>query len=281
MTVGIDPRTVAARVRDLPALPQVLVDLMVALQREEIALDDIAMRIGHDQALTAKALRLANCSFYGVPGRVHSIRDAVNVLGIRSLGSALVAAAVSGSFALRDCPGFDLKAYWRHSMACGLCAQAVAEAIDLDPAVAFVAGLLHDIGRLALAAQLPASLGPVFEHRSRFDLPLDQAEQQVLGMDHAEIGAQVARHWHFGAPVVDAIAFHHQPPEATRATMSDVIHVANNIVHALDVSDAPDELVPPLSMRAWERLALTPAQCHAIFGKTEGALDELCDALGI
>lgn len=277
----IDATAIFTRVRDLPALPQALVDLMTALQRDDVAVDEIGMRIERDQALTAKTLRLANCSFYGVAGRVRSIRDAVNVLGLRTLGSALVAAAVSGSFTLRDCPTFDLKAYWRHSMASGLCARALAETVDLDGSDAFIAGLLHDIGQLALAAQLPAAAQSVFEYRARHDIPMNEAEEQVLGIDHAAIGSQVAAHWHFAAPVVDAIARHHRPEENGAVTMSDVVHVADNIVHALDVTGRPDELVPLLSASAWARLALTPAQCMAIFERAEGSLDELCAALGV
>lgn len=281
MNSPVDSTTIFARVRDLPALPQALVDLMTALQRDDVAVDEIGMRIERDQALTAKTLRLANCSFYGVAGRVRSIRDAVNVLGMRTLGSALAAAAVSGSFALRECPAFNLKAYWRHSMATGLCARALAEIVELDGSDAFIAGLLHDIGQLALVAQFPSTAESVLAYKSRHDIPMSEAELHVLGIDHASIGSLVAAHWHFAPVVVDAIARHHRPGAGATATMSDIVHVADNIVHALDLTGAADELVPPLSASAWSRLALTPGQCVAVFEGTEGSLDELCEALGV
>ncbi len=281
MTSKSDPKAIFIHVRDLPVLPQALVDLMTALQSDDVAVDDIANRIGRDQALAAKALRLANCSFYGVAGRVHSIRDAVNVLGLRTLSSALVAAAVSNSFTLRDCPLFDIRAYWRHSMAAGLCAQAIADHLGLDASSAFVAGLLHDIGKLALAAQLPGPSTQVEEYRMLHDVQADEAEQSVLGTDHAQVGGQVARHWHFAEEMAQAIESHHCPANGAQASLSDIVHVADNMAHALDLSGAAWDLVPRLSLAAWDRLALVPATCVSIFQKTECGLEELCDALGI
>jgi putative nucleotidyltransferase with HDIG domain len=277
----MDAKAMVARVRDLPALPQALTDLLLALQREDVAIDQLAIRISRDQALTAKALRLANCSFYGVAGRVNSIHDAINVLGIRSLTTALTAAAVAGSFARPDCPGFDLNAYWRHTMACALCAQSVAESVHVDPGLAFTAGLLHDIGRLALAAQFPAAFAPAFAYRAKHDVPMRDAERQVMGFDHTDVGALVAQHWHFAPPVVEAIRCHHEPPDAAQPTLTDVVHVADNIAHALDLANAPDELVPPLSLAVWSRLDLTQAQCLRAFERTETELDELCEALAV
>ncbi len=277
----MDAKSMVARVRDLPALPQALTDLLVALQREDVAIDQLAIRISRDQALTAKALRLANCSFYGVAGRVNSIHDAINVLGIRSLTTALTAAAVAGSFKRPECRGFDLDAYWRHSMACALCAQAVAQTVNLDPGLAFTAGLLHDIGRLALAAQFPAVVEPAFAYRAKHDIAMRDAERHVLGFDHTDVGALVAQHWHFAGVVVDAIKCHHEPPDSIKATLTDVIHMADNIVHALDLANVTDELVPPLSLDAWTRLALTESQCMRVFERTETELDELCDALAL
>lgn len=277
----MDSKGMAARVRGLPALPQALTDLLLALRREDVAIDQLAIRISRDQALTAKALRLANCSFYGVAGRVNSIHDAINVLGIRSLSTALTAAAVAGSFARPECPGFDLDAYWRHSMACALCSQAIAETVHLDAGLAFMAGMLHDIGRLALAAHFAASVAPAFAYRAEHDIQMRDAERHVLGFDHTDVGALVAGHWHFATPVVDAIRLHHEPLEADHPTLTDVVHVADNIVHALDLAHAPDESVPPLSLHAWGRLSLTQPQCLRIFERTEAELDELCEALAI
>ena len=94
------------RLRDLPSLPQVIIDLQAAMSREDVSIDAIAETVSLDQALAAKALRVANCSFYGVPGRVVSIRQAIGMLGLRSVSTVLTIAAVSQSIPRPSCPGF-------------------------------------------------------------------------------------------------------------------------------------------------------------------------------
>lgn len=280
MTVA-DPASVLGRLRDLPVLPQALTELLVALQRDDVAIDQLVDAISHDQALVAKTLRLANSSFYGLSGRVTSIRDAVGVLGLRNLTTALTAVAVSGRFGAPRCPGFVLAAYWRHSVACGLCARHLARALRLDDGAAFTAGLLHDLGRLALASQAPERLAGVYEHRERLDCQMLQAEAETLGTDHTAIGALVAQRWRFGDDVVEAIRNHHAPLPANAPSLTDVVHVSDCLVHALDLAGVPDELVPPLAADVWNRLGLTQAQCDLVLERTEGELDSLCEALGV
>jgi putative nucleotidyltransferase with HDIG domain len=272
---------VLERIRDLPALPQALVAFQTAMQRENVSFDRLAEVISHDQALAARALRLANSSFYGLPGRVNSIRDAIGVLGLRQLSSALTAVAVSGCFGASGCPAFDRSAYWRHSVACGLCAQLIAQELGQDGSAAFTAGLLHDLGRLALASLLPDALSQVYARRHLDDSLLWQAERAVLGIDHSEIGAQAAERWHFGREIVEAIRLHHSPPEMSEVSLVDVVHVADAMVHALDLAHLAGDMVPPLSAPTWNRLKLTPAQCLKVFEHTEASLDEICAALGL
>jgi putative nucleotidyltransferase with HDIG domain len=269
------------RLRDLPALPQVVIDVQSALSREDVSLDEIAQRISHDQALAARTLRLANCSFYGVPGRVVSIRNAIGVLGLRSLSTMLTAAAVSNAFRDVACKDFDLGSFWRHSIAVALCSQDIARTLLVDADVAFTAGLLHDLGRLALASKAPIEMAAVLVRRNEDDCLMLTAEHSILGTDHTVIGARVAGDWHFGAKVVDAIRLHHEPPASPLVTLIDIIHAADSIVHALDVSGDCNEMVPPLDVGAWNRLALTPNQSHAVFRRTESELDELCEVLGV
>jgi putative nucleotidyltransferase with HDIG domain len=267
------------RLRDLPALPQVVVDVQSALSREDVSLDDIARRISHDQALAARTLRLANCSFYGVAGRVVSISNAIGVLGLRSLSTMLTAAAVSSAFKQVRCQGFDLNSFWRHSIATALCAQAIARLSIVGADIAFTAGLLHDLGRLALASMASDELQRVITHRNANDCLMLASERSVLGTDHAAIGAHVALGWHFGPSVVDAIRLHHEPPPSTSASLVDIVHAADCVVHALDVARDVNEMVPPLDVGTWNRLALTPEQCQEVFSATESELDELCEVL--
>jgi len=269
------------RLGDLPALPQVVLDVQDALSRENVSIDEIAARISHDQALAARTLRLANSSFYGVRGRVVSIRSAIGVLGLRSMSTLLTAAAIGGAVQRVDCEDFRLDDFWRHSIAVALCAQAIARTLRVETDAAFTAGLLHDLGRLALASKAPTEMAAIVARRGADDSTMLEAEHQVLGADHALIGARVAARWHFGAQVVDAIRLHHEPPTAAGPTLIDIVHAADCMVHALDVAHDAYEMVPPLAVESWNRLALSPAQCLAVLRETEAELVELCALLAI
>jgi putative nucleotidyltransferase with HDIG domain len=267
--------------RELPALPQVVVNLQAALARDDVSLDYVADTVSHDQALAAKALRIANCSFYGVPSRVVSIRQAIGILGLRSVSTLLVAAAVSDRFPRIVCEGFDLRRYWRHSVAVALCARQIARHSRIEPDTAFTAGLLHDLGRLAIASQSARDLERAYKYRTETDCQMLEAERRELATDHAEIGADVSQRWNFGAEVIDVLRRHHQPPASTSVTVIDVVHVADNVAHALDLAHDPAEMVPPLDSAAWNRVGLTQAQCLAVFENTEAELDGLCEALAV
>ena len=273
------PATVQARVRALPALPQAVMELRASLKREEVAVDELATTISCDQALTAKTLRLANSSFYGVAGRVTSIRDAINILGLRTVATVATTAVVLSSFERTACAGFDFDSFWRHSIATASCAQSLAEAARLDSEAAFAAGLLHDIGRLALVTYFPHELAHALAWAADNDKPELEAEQLILGIDHATVGGLIAQHWHFAPDIIEAIRLHHDVAARAQASLVDVTHVADSICHALDLSQRSDDMVPRLCLPAWERLALSPTQARRTFEHTETQARAVCESL--
>src|SRR5258705_578422 len=177
----IDADVLRQRIIRLPSLPQAVLDVMRMLGDEDASTADIADRIERDQGLTARTLRIANSAFYGVPGRIGTIRNAIGILGLRTVGTLLTTAAVSAQFASAKCPEFQFGTFWRHAIATALMARGLSKQLRLDEDIAFTAGLLHDIGRLALAAQFPAETGQVLRYAREMDMPTLDAERQVLG----------------------------------------------------------------------------------------------------
>lgn len=275
----------ARQVRNLPALPQAVLEARQLLASDDVAFDHLADAISHDTALAADLLRLANSSLYGLAGRVRTVRDAVSVLGLRNLDMLLTAAAMRG--ALRPDAGgashigFDTVSHWRHGVASGLCAFHLAAERKLERGAAFTAGLLHDLGRLALACVAPQSMHELLARQAAEDAPLLALEQEQLGSDHAAFGAMVAEHWHFGGDIVEAIRLHHAPGERPPTPLADIVHVADAMVHALDLNALPGERVPAIDPMAWNRLALSDEACLRVFESTEEGVDELCRALGL
>jgi putative nucleotidyltransferase with HDIG domain len=258
-----------AKVTSLPPLPQAVHDLNDALRRADVSSDDVVAIVSRDPALSVTALRLANSPFYGVSGRVATLRDAVQILGLQTLTGAVTTAAVMASFDRDACTGFDFDIAWRHAIATAFCAQLLAELRDIDSLSAYTAGLLHDIGRLALATHFPQELAQAIAWGRRNDVLPHLAEREVLGVDHQQAGAMLAAHWRLPPSIVEMVACHHDAEEKGRGSLFDVVHVADAITHALDLSRDADEMVPPLSPSAWQRLALDEAELQHVFEQVE------------
>lgn len=269
----------ARSLRELPALPAVVMDLIESMGKERVGAERFAAKLSNDQALTAKTLRLANSSFYGVQRQVVSVQDAITILGMRSVRSVVLAAAVAGSFKREWCRDLDFDAFWRHSLGTALCAQEIAAHVGIDAEDAFTVGLLHDIGRLGLAVFSCGSLGEAFRYQSEQGCLMHEAEQAVLGVDHAFIGRRIAEHWRFAPVLIRAIEGHHAPPEDAAPTLAGLVHVADNMAHALGLSRAEDELVPPMNLVVWSSLKISEESCQCIFSRVESQFDELCQAL--
>ncbi len=267
-----------AALRDLPPLPSVVLELVESLGHEELSAAQYAAKISRDQALAAKTLRLANSSFYGRGRQVRSVAEAIGVLGLRTVRGVVTAVGMAGSF--RRHPDFDHDAFWRHSIASALCAQALAGELQRDDAdLAFTVGLLHDIGRLALASAFAPAYAEAERWRRDKDCPASEAERAVLGIDHAEVGGLIARQWNFAPGIVDAIREHHAPPADAELTLMGIAHVADAIAHALGLAGDADEAVPTLVLPVWAACRLDDAACMRLFAHTEAQFETVCEAL--
>ncbi len=273
-----------ADVAALPSLPQAVLSAMAVLQDDNSSRRACADAVSADPAIAAQVLRLANAAAYGRSGRIGSLPDAIALLGRRTVGAVLTAAAVTSRFRTVRCPGFDLPAFWRTAVASGIAAQTLALELGVDSGLAFTAGLLHDLGRLVLVARLPAAMGQALAWARLHDQPLQMAEQEVLGIDHAEAGALVARHWQLPPALVAAIGGHHGTAPAANPdhqALCDLVQAADAIVHALDLHHAEDERVPMLSPGVASRLDLTPARSARALAVTEQGVASLAEALAL
>lgn len=262
---------VAAVVNNLPALPEIVLELLSTIDQETVSIDYLAGRLSRDQVLSAKVLRLANSSFYGFQGRVGSVRDAMVVLGIRVVRSLVTAAGIARSFPKLPADQRSASEIWHHAFATATCARAIAGAQGLDAEAAFTAGLIHDLGRLVLLIHFPDAYRCVSESARVNGIFLAEAERRVLGIDHAEVGYELALRWRLPESISVAVRDHHQTVEASAKSLADAVHVADALVHGLDLEASMDECVPPIHQAAWARLAMTPERIAALFKIAEDA----------
>lgn len=276
----LDADTLIRQVDSLPALPAVVVELIESIDDENADADLLAGKISRDQALVARMLRVANSSFYGLQGKVTSIHDAVVVLGLRGVRTLATAAAVTGCFGSRGLAGsFDFRSFWAHSIGVALCARGVARRLRVSEDNAFTAGLLHDIGQLVLASRFPRHFDAMIDYRERTDCLLVDAEQAVLGIDHAQIGRALTERWRFSPLISEAIARHHHPEQAELRTLAHLIHISDAIVHALALSGEHRDIVPPLSAISWNAITLDRDDFLEIFAEVEAQFEDACELL--
>ncbi len=211
-------REIESAIRRLPPLPTTLGDLVDMLSDPDASIREITARIRTDPSLTTRLLRMSNSAFYGSRSYITDVDRAVIVLGFRTTRNLVAAAAVASHFSsFQDVHSFGPQGMYRHSLAVAVCCQQLAlriQAGGLTPEEFFVAGLLHDIGRIPLTLHYK-------RHRREFeacayDLAAQHAlERELFNLDHTTVGGMVADHWRLPAIYKDLIVHHHDPqPEA-------------------------------------------------------------------
>lgn len=274
---------IVGSLRALPSLPMVVMDLLQTMGEDEVDIDRLARGIGNDQALAAHTLRVANSPFYAMQGKIDTIAEAITVLGFVNVRSLVTTAGIAAVWPASEATGFAPKIFWRHCLSVASCAQTLAPYARLRPETLFLAGLLHDIGRLVLVATHPAAFAETLRRRTQEDCLMVDAERLVLGFDHAQIGSELCRHWRIPESIADAVEQHHrvnQRTAAVSADMADVVHIADAIAHALDLTDDPDAIVPPPDAAAWRRLGLREKNLRSVLVRTEHQFNGFANILG-
>jgi putative nucleotidyltransferase with HDIG domain len=257
----MNPPSIKAMVQAVPrslgSYGPVLQEIEQALQSPQCNLSTIGDAIQKDPDLTARLLRLANSPFFGFANRLSTVSEAVSLLGIQQIQDMIVASSVLEQFKGVPDSLVNKDSFWRHSLAVGITARLLAMERRLPkPDKFFVAGLLHDVGRLVLLSQASESAQAVFELYQREKILLREAEKRILGYDHQQIAAELLQSWSYPTALVQAVAFHHTPNESVAKLDAAVVHIADHLVNAMGIGSSGEQFVPPLDDKAWTALGL-------------------------
>lgn len=270
---------VVKSIHDLPTLPAVVVELLGNLDQEDTSTKRLGEKISQDQALAAKTLRLANSSFYGMQCKITTIPQAITVLGFNSVRTLVTAAAVVGTFKGDPQYKFDFQIFWRQSIATALCAKMLARHRNFNQDHAFMAGLLHDIGRLVLITHAPESYEKVMAYRTENDCFDFDAERAILSIDHTMVGRALAEHWKFPMHMQTAIENHHSTDSREEGSLASLIFVADTIAYGLDLCGDEETIVPVVPTNIWNALTLDEDTLMNVFKETEAQFEETCQIL--
>lgn len=248
-------RQITEKIIGLPTLPTVVTQLISVVGDPASSARQIARLVSTDQALTAKILKVANSSFYGFSREIATVQLAIVVLGIEMVKNIGLSVAVLKRFSEgKEHRLFDRQRFWAHAIGCGVAARMLAlkfkERRIADEA--FVAGVLHDIGKLILIEYFYEEFSEALEKADAEGLSIVDAEEQVLGVSHADVGAWLAEKWNLPAHLVHAIAYHHRPFEPDAEKPEDLViltHMGDALIRHLRVGNSGDGQLASLDER--------------------------------
>lgn len=253
-------KALLAKLHKLPTLPSLYSQILHELQSPNVAVDAVAALIAKDPVMTAKMLQLVNSAYFALAREITDPVEAVMILGIERTRSLILLARVFSQFDKTQCEGFRLEELWRHSVAVGTYAHLICQTeLKQTPMAdqAFTAGLLHDLGKLLLAGNLPEAYAQVLDQAQRRKLPSRTVESEVFGASHAELGACLLGTWGLPLAILEAVAWHHQPTlsEDTGFSLLTAVHAANAIDHEKH-APAADSLISLIDSAYTQRIGV-------------------------
>lgn len=240
-------REILGRIGSLPALPTLYMDLVEVLNRPSAQVEEIARIISQDIGMSTKVLQLVNSTMFGISRHVTTLQTAVTLLGVNFISSLVLTAEVFRAYESRSAAAREWMAeLQRHSLLVADIAASIASD-SRQAESAYIAGMLHDVGRLAMMDGLPEEFEEICRIARERSLPLHEVEQERLGVTHTQVGAYLLRLWHLPESVVEAVAFHHRPSAIGTAapTIPIAVHVADVLAHEVAPPQAMGGCTPP------------------------------------
>lgn len=233
--------TLVARMETLPSMPALYSELMEEMTSESASIQRVGEIISRDVGMTAKILQLVNSAFFGVLQRVENPAQAVSLLGLETIQGLVLSVHIFSCYDAGAIQGIPVAGLWDHSMMVGGLAKEIARLEKLaheQLGRAFMAGILHDAGKLILAANLPDRYREVREVVQQQEVPYRDGELQVFGTTHAEVGAYLFGLWGLPDAIVEAIAFHHYPGQCPVREVGPLamVHGADGVARRIETA---------------------------------------------
>jgi putative nucleotidyltransferase with HDIG domain len=249
---------ITENVTKVPALPQIVVKLLELLQDPDTSAAQIEDLIQKEPGLAAQVLKLVNSAFYAMPTPIGDIKRAVTILGFREVKNIVVANSISKAFkGLKMPKNFNMTTFWRHSLVNACVTRFMAEnSKQKAEGDAFTLGLLHDIGKLILAAYAPETLESIIKLAIEKEISFYDAEALVMSTNHTEIGAWLSEKWKMPPSLTDSIKNHHNPAHYEKHVLTASAHFGNYIASVKKMRcDGSIERMP-LNNNVWTILGL-------------------------
>ncbi len=267
----LSAESIAANTTTVASLPELHQQLEAAILSPASTLDDLARIIGNEPGLAARLLKLANSALYRHSGPIETITRALTLIGTRQLQELALATLVIERFRLLETPQLSMREFWRNALATAIAARVIAIHLrERDSERFFLAGLFHKIGRLVLFTDHPELATQSLIQAQQAGLLLSDAEEQLLGFHHAEIGHALLKQWNLPALHCEGVRHHIAPSIApTTSLVACIVHLANWLADGAAFGHAGDHFAPRLDPGALRTLGLCAATLESLLNELE------------
>ncbi|MBI4805916.1 MAG: HDOD domain-containing protein [Desulfovibrio sp.] len=260
----------------LASLPNIVIQALDALKNPNVSYAYVAEIISKDTALSAKLLKLVNSALYGFPEPIETIGRAVTIVGANRLTSLALGVSLISIFGSIPREVLDMHSFWEHSLACGVLARLLAvNAGHPNEERCFVAGLLHDIGRLVMLKDHPGHVAQTIAMAKAEGRPLYEVERDMWSFDHAMLGGRLLASWKFPTSLERAVGEHHQPGVRGIHQDAALIHLADILALSIGLGQSGSPLAPPLQPAVWDHLNIPKSALGAAAAQAQRQLDDI------
>lgn len=257
---------IVGRLDELPTLPSVVYELSQIINDPMSSTGDVEKVMSNDLSLTAKVLKLVNSAYYAIPGGVSSLSRAIAYLGFDTVNQLVLSTSIIKALETSGPQRFDMNQFWRHSIGVGMASEVIAKFLrHPTPADMFSAGLVHDMGKVALYALEPEAMISIVDKAEKEQLTYSDAETQMGIPTHVHIGQALAKKWALPTGMQAIIRHHHTKDHAKRGPLTsdlqrniDIVYLANILTHALKFGHSGYSKIPGAPRDVIERLGISP-----------------------
>ncbi len=262
----VTPRKLVQAAESLYSPPAVYHAVMDLIQNPGASAEDISAAICQDPVIAARLIRLANSPLFAVSSPLETVTEAVMRVGTKNVGDLVQTTVIVSRFRGLPQKVLRIEDFWRHSIAVGLGTQLLAKARDKGMGERFfLMGLMHDLGRLVLLHQLPEKMAEIIRVSPKSCKPLYQLEKEEIGFDHTDVGRALFELWKLPQGLAECMANHHKWVTITDHPFEcAAVHIADALVHALELGSSGELCVPPINGGAWDILDMEESELPVI-----------------
>jgi len=261
--------------------PVIYHKIQQALKNPESSFDDFARIIESDPNLTIRILNLVNSPYYGLATKVESVNHAISMVGLEQLIEIALSTEIVNKFRGIPIKLLDIDTFWVHCLACGLAGRAIAASKkNPNPDSYYLAGLLHDIGRLVILKKLPKESEQALAESSSGKKPLSQAELDIIGFNHDEVGEVLLKEWNLPPRMVEAVRYHHSPLKAQKyKAEAAILYLADAVAYDMKLGQDGGGHVPRTNPEVLKLMHITREYIESLRSKIQEQVNETADLL--